>query len=74
METESYWTVINALLSFVESGRVDAATLKEAHLRLSNELDRRIVGNLPTEETKKLISALNGLYTKVSGYEQDESV
>lgn len=66
METESYWTVINAMLSFVESGRVDAAILKKAHLRLSTELDRRVVSNLPTEETKKLISALDGLYTKVS--------
>lgn len=62
----SYWTVINTLLSFVEGGRVDAATLKNAHLRLSTELDRRIVGNLPSEEIKRLLAVLDGLYAKVS--------
>lgn len=68
METE-YWTLINALLSFIEKGRVDAATLKQASLSLSVALDKRLTCNLPAEETKRLIGVLNSLYDKVSDNE-----
>lgn len=68
METE-YWLVINALLSFIEKGRVDAATLKEARLSLSVALDKRLTCNLPSEETKRLLRALDGLYDKVADNE-----
>lgn len=65
METE-YWTLINALLHFIDNGRVDGATLKKAHLSLSLALDKRLTCNLPAEETKRLIGALDGLYDKVT--------
>lgn len=65
METE-YWTLINALLHFIGNGRVDAATLKKAHLSLSLALDKRLTCNLPAEETKRLIGALDSLYDKVT--------
>lgn len=68
METE-YWLVINALLSFIENGRVDAATLKEARLSLSVALDKRLTCNLPSEETKRLLRALDSLYDKVADNE-----
>lgn len=68
METE-YWTLINALLSFVEKGRVDAATLKQARLSLSVALDKCLACNLPTEGTKRLIGVLDSLYDKVSDNE-----
>lgn len=66
MQTEEYWTVINALLSFVEHGRVDTETLKQARLSLSVALDKRLTCNLPTDETKRLLRALNGLYDKIT--------
>ena len=69
MNNERYWITIDFLLSCIENGEVDAEKLKEAHLRLSTELDRRSVFNLPIDETKRLISVLNGLYDKVSDYE-----
>lgn len=70
MTTESgYWTVINLLVSCIESGRVDAGELKNARLLLSTELDKRSVCNLPTDEMKRLLSVLDGLYDKVSDYE-----
>lgn len=68
METE-YWTLINALLSFIEKGRVDGATLKKARLSLSLALDKRLACNLPAEEIKRLIGALDGLYDKVTDNE-----
>lgn len=61
----NYWTVINLLVSCIEKGKVDAKGLKEARLRLSTELDKRLVCNLPTDETKRLLSVLYGLYDKV---------
>lgn len=65
----SYWTVINLLVSCIENGRVDAEELKKARLSLSTELDKRSVCNLPTDETKRLLSVLDGLYDKVSDNE-----
>ena len=65
----SYWSVINLLVSCIENGRVDADELKNARLLLSTELDKRSVCNLPTDETKRLLSVLDGLYDKVSDYE-----
>ena len=66
---EQYWTAINLLVSCIENGRVDAAELKNARFLLSTELDKRSVCNLPTDETKRLLSVLDGLYDKVSDYE-----
>ena len=65
----NYWSVINLLVSCIENGRVDADELKNARFLLSTELDKRSVCNLPTEETKRLLSVLDGLYDKVSDYE-----
>ena len=64
-----YWLVINLLVSCIENGRVDAEELKKARLSLSTELDKRSVCNLPTDETKRLLSVLDGLYDKVSDNE-----
>lgn len=61
-----YWTVINFLASCIEDCRVNAGGLKKARLLLSMELDKRSVCNLPTDETKRLLSVLNGLYDNVS--------
>lgn len=65
----NYWSVINLLVSCIENGRVDAEELKNARFLLSTELDKRSVCNLPTDETKRLLSVLDGLYDKVSDYE-----
>ena len=65
----SYWTVINLLVSCIENGRGDAEEMKKARLSLSTELDKRSVCNLPTDETKRLLSVLDGLYDKVSDNE-----
>ena len=65
----NYWSVINLLVSCIENGRVDAEELKNTRFLLSTELDKRSVCNLPTEETKRLLSVLDGLYDKVSDYE-----
>ena len=64
-----YWIVINTLISCIENGKVDAEELKNAHLRLCTELDKHSVCNLPTDETKRLLSVLDGLYDKVSDNE-----
>ena len=66
---EQYWTAINLLVSCIENGRVDADELKNARLLLSTELDKCSVCKLPTDETKRLLSVLDGLYDKVSDYE-----
>lgn len=65
----NYLSVINLLVSCIENGKVDADELKNARLLLSTELDKRSVCNLPTDETKRLLSVLDGLYDKVSDYE-----
>ena len=65
----SYWTVINLLVSCIENDKVDAEELKKSSLLPSTELDKRSVCNLPTDETKRLLSVLDGLYDKVSGNE-----
>lgn len=65
----SYWTVINLLVSCIENDKVDAEELKKSSLLLSTELDKRSVCNLPTDETKRLLSVLDGLYDKVSDNE-----
>lgn len=62
---EQYWTAINLLVLCIENGKVDAEELKKAHLLLSTEFDKRSVCNLPTDETKRLLSVLDGLYNKV---------
>lgn len=64
-----YWLVINTLVSCIENGKVDADELKKARLSLSIGLDKRSVCNLPTDETKRLLSVLDGLYDKVSDNE-----
>ena len=64
-----YWLVINTLVSCIENGKIDADELKKARLSLSTELDKRSVCNLPTDETKRLLSVLDGLYDKVSDNE-----
>lgn len=61
MESD-YWIVIDLLQSCIKTGKVDADELKNARFRLATELDRRLVCNLPTDETKRLLSVLNGLY------------
>ncbi len=61
----NYWAVINLLLSCIENGKVDAAELKKARFLLSTGLDKCSVCNLPTDETKRLLSALDGLYDNV---------
>lgn len=68
MESD-YWTVINFLLSCIKTGKVDADELKKARFLLSTELDRRLVCNLPTDETKRLLSVLDGLYDMVNDNE-----
>lgn len=65
----SYWLVINTLVSCIKNGKVDAEELKKARLSLSTELDKRSVCNLPIGETKRLLSVLDGLYDKVSDNE-----
>ena len=64
-----YWLVINTLVSCIENGKVDADELKKARLSHSTEFDKRSVCNLPTDETKRLLSVLDGLYDKVSDNE-----
>lgn len=64
-----YWLVINTLVSCIENGKVDAEELKKARFKLCTELDKRSVCNLPTDETKRLLCVLDGLYYKVCDYE-----
>lgn len=61
----SYWTIINLLVSCVENSKVDADELKKARFLLSTELDKRSVDNLPIDEIKRLKSVLDGLYDKI---------
>ena len=61
----SYWTIINLLVSCVENSKVDADELKKARVLLSTELDKRSVDNLPIDEIKRLLSVLDGLYDKI---------
>ena len=65
----NYWAVINLLVSYIDNGKVDADELKRACFLLDMELDRCLVCNIPSDETKRLLSVLNGLYDKVSDYE-----
>lgn len=64
----SYWTIINLLVSCVENSKVDADELKKARFLLSTELDKRSVDNLPIDEIKRLKSVLERInyeiYTK----------
>lgn len=57
-----YWIVLNLLQSCIKTSKVDAEELKNARFRLDTELDKRLVCNLPTDETKRLLSVLDGLY------------
>lgn len=59
MERE-YWLVIDTLADCVEHG-VDTEKLKKASFELHRELDRRLVDNLPVEEVKRLVAALERL-------------
>ena len=54
---ENYWLVINTLVECLEQG-IDKEKVKLAALKLDTDLDRRLVDNLPTEETKRLKSVL----------------
>lgn len=65
----NYWTVVNLLVSCIKNGKVDAGELKKARLSLCTELDKCSVCNLPTDETKRLLSVLEGLYDNVSDNE-----
>lgn len=65
----SYWLVINTLVSCIKNGKVDADALKNARFKLATSLDKRLVCNLPTDETKRLLSVLDGLYGMVSDNE-----
>lgn len=60
----NYWLVINALVDCLEHG-VDRERLKEASFKLATELDRRVVGNLPTDEIKRLVGVLERLNYEV---------
>lgn len=64
-----YWIVINLLQSCIKNGKVDAEELKNARLSLSVALDKRLTCNLPTDETKHLLSVLDGLYSIVTDNE-----
>ena len=66
---ENYWIVINLLQSCIKTGKVDADALKKARFRLDTELDMRSVCNLPTDETKRLLSVLDGLYDMITDNE-----
>lgn len=68
MESD-YWIVINLLQSCIKTGKVDAEELKKVHFKLSTELDKYLVCDLPTDETKRLLSVLDGLYDMVTGNE-----
>lgn len=68
MESD-YWIVINLLQSCIKTGKVDVDALKNARFRLATELDKRLVCNLPTDETKRLLSVLDGLYDMVTDNE-----
>lgn len=68
MESD-YWIVINLLQSCIKTGKVDADALKNTRFRLSTGLDKRLVCNLPTDETKRLLSVLDGLYGMVTDNE-----
>ncbi len=56
-DMENYWLVINTLVECLEQG-IDKEKVKLAALKLDTDLDRRLVDNLPTEETKRLKSVL----------------
>lgn len=56
-----YWTMIRFLLECVRAGTVNGDKLRETRLSLSKSLDKRAVVNLPTEETERLLRALDGL-------------
>lgn len=68
MESD-YWIVINLLQSCIKTGKVDAEELKKVHFKLSTELDKYLVCNLPTDETRRLLSVLDGLYDKIVDHE-----
>lgn len=68
MESD-YWIVINLLQSCIKTGKVDVDALKNARFKLATELDKRLVCNLPTDEKKRLLSVLDGLYDMVTDNE-----
>lgn len=55
-----HWIVIETLLDCIENG-VNEKKLRNATLQLDMELDRYLVGNLPTEELERLKSTLERL-------------
>lgn len=56
----NYWLVIDTLRQAID-GRLSCKTLAEARFLLSVELDRTVVGGLPTEELSRLIGVFDGL-------------
>ena len=64
-----YWTVINLLQSCIKTGKIDADALKNARFKLATSLDKRLMCNLPTDETKRLLSVFDGLYDMVTDNE-----
>lgn len=64
-----YWIVINLLQSCINTGKVEVDALRKARFLLSTELDKRSVCNLPTDETKRLLLVLDGLYDKITDNE-----
>lgn len=65
-DENSYWLVINALRDMVNCG-ANKNSLSDARLALSIELDRRVVGGLPSDETTRLIGVLDELSDKIAG-------
>ena len=55
-----HWIVIDTLVDCLEHG-IDRNKLREATLQLDMELDRCLVGNLPTGEVERLKSTLERL-------------
>lgn len=60
----NYWLVIDTLVDCLEHG-VNRERLKEASFKLATEFDRRSVGNLPTDEVKRLQAVLERLNYEV---------
>lgn len=57
MENKHHWIVINTLVDCLSEG-IDPEKVRIATLQLDTELDRRLVDNLPIDETKRLKSVL----------------
>lgn len=52
-----HWIVIETLVDCLENG-INTKNIHKATLQLDTELDRRLVDNLPIDETNRLKSVL----------------